>query len=174
MKIEAGCRVSLNVRMSDAQGHLLEETDAALVYLHGVNDIFPAVERALAGRQAGERIALQLEPEQAFGDYDVERVHVVDCAQLGPDVGVGLQVEGLPGQAGDERIYRVTDVSDEVAVLDGNHPLAGYALRFEIEVVAVERASADELAAATAPQAPDFLRVLAGHDRHADDDRHRH
>lgn len=169
MHIARGMLVSLQVRMFDAQGNLLEASEAPLVYLHGANDILPAVERALEGRAAGDELSLRLEPEQAFGDFDAQLVHVVERDRIGRDVAVGMQVEGLPGTVGDTRIYRVTDVADNVAVLDGNHPLAGMALRFDIKVLGVEAASAEELEPAEAPQPPDFLRPLAPHELHGGD-----
>ncbi len=173
MKIARGMLVSLAVKMFDAQGNLLEASEAPLVYLHGANDIFPAVERALEGKAPGEAVSLRLEPEQAFGDFDAQLVHVVERDRIGRDVAVGMQVEGLPGVPGDERIYRVTDVADEVAVLDGNHPLAGLALHFDIKVLGVEPVSAEELQQAEAPRPPDFLRPVAPHDLH-DGDGHEH
>ena len=159
MKIEDGCLVSLDVSMFDAQGNLLEKTDSPLVYLHGAGDIFPRIEAALAGHDAGHRATVMLEPEDAFGDADATLVHLVECRRLGPKVEVGMRYEGLPGQA-DGRIYTVTDVAEGVAVLDGNHPLAGWALRFELHVRSVERASEDALADAQRPQLPGFLRVV--------------
>jgi FKBP-type peptidyl-prolyl cis-trans isomerase SlyD len=158
--------VSLQVRMFDAQGNLLEASEAPLVYLHGANDIFPAVEQALEGKTAGDELTLQLEPHHAFGEFDAQLVHVVARDRIGRAVTVGMQVEGLPGVAGDSRIYRVTDIAEDVAVLDGNHPLAGIALRLHIKVLGVEAATAAELEQADAPQVPDFLRPVAPHDLH--------
>jgi FKBP-type peptidyl-prolyl cis-trans isomerase SlyD len=173
MQIARDTLVSLQVRMYDAQGNLLEASEAPLVYLHGANDIFPAIEQALEGREAGSECSLLLEPDQAFGDFDAQLVHVVERSRLGANVTVGMKVEGLPGAAGDTRIYRVTDIAGDVAVLDGNHPLAGMALRFDIKVLAVETASADELEQAESPQVPEFLRPVASHDLH-DGDGHEH
>lgn len=174
LRIEDGCLVTLKVRMSDAQGHLLEQTDAPLPYLHGAQDIFPAVERALAGRAPGDRVSLHLEPADAFGEYDAQLVHLVDRAALGRDVGVGMQVEGLPGVPGDMRVYRVTDVAGASAVLDGNHPLAGMALRFDIEVLSVEPLTAEQRAEAERTAVPPFLRVPEPHALHPGDDATRH
>jgi FKBP-type peptidyl-prolyl cis-trans isomerase SlyD len=165
MKIEDGCLVTLDVSMYDAQGGLLEKTDAPLVYLHGAGDIFPRIEAALAGRAPGFRTTVALEPEEAFGEADAMLVHLVDVRKLGPKVEVGMRYEGLPGRA-DGRIYTVTDVAEGVAVLDGNHPLAGWALRFELHVRGVEQASEDDRDAAGRPQPPPFLRVVAAHDLH--------
>jgi FKBP-type peptidyl-prolyl cis-trans isomerase SlyD len=165
VKIEDGCLVSLDVSMFDAQGQLLERTESPLVYLHGAGDIFPRIEAALAGHGAGYRTTVMLEPEDAFGDADAALVHLIECRRLGPKVEVGMRYEGLPGQP-DGRIYTVTDVAEGMAVLDGNHPLAGWALRFELQVRKVERAGDDELAAADRPQLPDFLRVVEPQDLH--------
>jgi FKBP-type peptidyl-prolyl cis-trans isomerase SlyD len=62
MKIDQGALVSLDVTMYDAQGNRLEHSEEPLVYLHGHDDVFPLVEEALAGKEAGARVALQLEP----------------------------------------------------------------------------------------------------------------
>lgn len=173
MKIEDDCLVSLDVSMYDAQGELLEKTESPLVYLHGAGDIFPRIEEALQGQEAGYRTSVRLEPEDAFGDADASLVHLVDCRRLGPKVEVGMRYEGLPGQA-DGRIYTVTDVAEGRAVLDGNHPLAGYALRFDLTVRGVERASEDELAGAERPRTPEFLRVVESRGLHRPPHGHEH
>lgn len=159
--------------MYDAQGQLLEKSDAPLVYLHGAGDIFPRIEEALAGQEPGFRTSLLLEPEDAFGEADAALIHLVEASRLGAAVEVGMRYEGLPGQP-DGRIYTVTDVAEGMAVLDGNHPLAGWTLRFELHVVGVERASEEEVAAAARPQPPEFLRVVAAQDLHAPRDDRKH
>ena len=173
MKIEEGCLVSLDVSMFDAQGNLLEKSEAPLVYLHGAHDIFPRIEASLAGQEAGYRTTVQLEPEDAFGDADESLIHLVECDKLGANVEVGMRYEGLPGRP-DHRIYTVTDVAEGMAVLDGNHPLAGWALRFDLHVRGVERASEEERAGAERPRPPEFLRVLAPHDLDDEDQGHEH
>ncbi len=159
--------MSLDVAMYDAQGHLLEKSEAPLVYLHGAGDLMPRIEQALHGQEEGFTSSLLLEPEDAFGDADESLVHLVECRQLGDQVEEGMRYEGIPGHA-DGRIYTVTDVAEGKAVLDGNHPLAGWALRFDICVRAVERATEDEIATATRPLLPEFLRPVAAHDLHRD------
>ncbi len=159
MKIDQGALVSLDVTMYDAQGNLLERSDEPLVYLHGHDDIFPRVEAALVGKEAGSQVALQLEPEDAFGDYDPALVVLMPLDNLGKGVEVGMRVEGDGGQGTPGRIFTITDIADGMAVLDGNHPLAGFALRFDITVVDVRGASAEELAEAESTRLPDFLRL---------------
>jgi len=173
MKIEDGCLVGLDVSMFDAQGELLEQTESPLVYLHGAQDIFARIEAALTGQEPGYRATVMLEPEDAFGEADPSLVHLVECRTLGPKVEVGMRHEGLPGQP-DGRIYTVTDIAEGVAVLDGNHPLAGWVLRFDLHVRSVERASDEELAAAERPQLPEFLHVARPQDLHRPRDETEH
>jgi len=159
MKITDGALVSLDVKMYDAQGELLEQSDVPLQYLHGHEDIFPRLEEALTGKEVGAHLMLQLEPEDAFGDYDADLVMLAPVVDLGADVTVGLRVEATGPQGEDQCLFTITDIADGMAVLDGNHPLAGMALRFDIRVVGVRQATEQELEEADAPRLPDFLRL---------------
>ena len=159
MKITDGALVSLDVKMYDAQGELLEQSDVPLQYLHGHEDIFPRIEEALTGKEVGAHLMLQLEPEDAFGDYDADLVMLAPVDDLGGDVTVGLRVEATGPQGEDQCVFTITDIADGMAVLDGNHPLAGMALRFDIRVVGVRQATEQELEEADAPRLPDFLRL---------------
>jgi FKBP-type peptidyl-prolyl cis-trans isomerase SlyD len=159
MKIADGALVSLDVKMYDAQGALLEASEAPLTYLHGHEDIFARIEQALAGREAGAQVQLQLEPEDAFGDYDPELVVLAPLTDLGSEVTVGLRVEATAPDGGDACLFTITDIADGMAVLDGNHPLAGMALRFDIRVLDVRAATDEELADAERIGVPDFLSV---------------
>ncbi|HTN50324.1 MAG TPA: peptidylprolyl isomerase [Burkholderiaceae bacterium] len=159
MKIAHGSLVSLDVTMYDAQGELLEKSDNPLLYLHGHEDIFPRIEEALAGREPGDRVTLQLEPDDAFGDYDPELVMLVEADEVGEDVAIGMRVEAAGPDGEDRCLFTVTDIADGMAVLDGNHPLAGMVLRFDIRVIEVRAATAEELAEAESVQVPGFLSV---------------
>ena len=126
--------------MYDAQGTLLRAPEE-ISYLHGgYGRLLEALERALEGKAAGTRLQLQLEPEQAFGEYDAELVRVEPLERYGEGVEAGMEVEE------DSRLYTVTDVAGGKAMLDGNHPLAGMALRFSIEIISIRKASPEEIA----------------------------
>jgi len=84
-------------------------------------------------------VRIQLEPEDAFGEYDADLLRVEPAERYGEGLAIGMEVEE------DSRFYTVTDVADGKAVLDGNHPLAGIALRFFCEVVSVRTAKPEEL-----------------------------
>ena len=111
-----------------------------LTYLHGgYGELLAALEQALEGKAPGESVRLQLEPDQAFGDYDAGLLRVEPAARYGEGIAAGMQVEE------DERVYTVTDVAAGKVVLDGNHPLAGMALRFFCQVLSVRTAKAEEI-----------------------------
>ncbi|HEY5898015.1 MAG TPA: peptidylprolyl isomerase [Burkholderiales bacterium] len=111
-----------------------------LTYLHGgYGEMLEALELALEGKGVGESVMLQLEPEQAFGEYDAALVRVEPIERYGEGVAPGMQIE-----EGD-RLYSVTDVAAGSVVLDGNHPLAGMALRFSLVVLAVRAAREEEV-----------------------------
>lgn len=158
MKIDNDTLVNIDVSMYDAQGNLLEKSDEPLTYLHGHGDIFSRIEEELLGKEAGADVSVHLEPEEAFGDYDPELVTLVRIEELGEGAEVGMRVDGA-GIGTTTAAYTITDIAEGMAVLDGNHPLAGFALRFEIKVIDVRAATAEEIESAEAPAVPDFLRI---------------
>ncbi len=146
MRIAKDKVVSLEVRLSDVHGNLIQQSAEAVQYLHGDYDgIFAAVEEALQGRSAGEKIEVRLEPEDAFGEYDAELVQLAERAQFPPELVIGMQFEQEGGPESELLIYTVTDIAGDQVVLDGNHPLAGMALNFACTVVTVRDATAGEI-----------------------------
>jgi FKBP-type peptidyl-prolyl cis-trans isomerase SlyD len=150
MMIENDVWVTVRYRLFDSLGDALEPTERELTYLQGgYGTVFPSIEEALAGHGVGYATRVHLEPEESFGDYDPELVRLASREQFPDDLEVGMTFEGVPGEddADDEdgRLYIVTDMTDEAVVLDANHPLAGMSLRFDIRVVDVRAASAEEV-----------------------------
>jgi FKBP-type peptidyl-prolyl cis-trans isomerase SlyD len=149
MNVFANTVVSLDYKLFDADGELLEQSDAPVTYLHGgFSAIFPKVEEALAAKQIGDTASVVLEPEDAFGDYDSELVRVEAQDRFPADVEVGMQFEGLPNGDDDSAqmlVYTVTDIADGKVVVDGNHPLAGLRLRFDCTIVDIRPATSEEL-----------------------------
>jgi FKBP-type peptidyl-prolyl cis-trans isomerase SlyD len=140
MQVGRDTVVSLKIQMYDAQGALLHAPEDAHTYLHGgYGGLLDALERSLEGKQPGESVRVQLEPEEAFGDYDAELLRVETAERYGEGLEVGMEIEE------DERLYTVTEVAAGKVVLDGNHPLAGIALRFSCEVVSVRAARPEEI-----------------------------
>ncbi|MGI4858033.1 MAG: FKBP-type peptidyl-prolyl cis-trans isomerase [Janthinobacterium lividum] len=149
MKIAKNTVVALAYTLSDAQGKMIEESDEPLVYLHGgYEGTFPKIEEALDGQEDGFKTQIQLEPSDAFGEYDPELVKIEARDRFPEPLEVGMQFEGTPDEADDSLdalVYTVTDLADDKVVLDGNHPLAGMALRFSLTVTEVREATPDEI-----------------------------
>jgi FKBP-type peptidyl-prolyl cis-trans isomerase SlyD len=150
MKIAKNTVVTLHYKLSDAQGNLIEESREPMVYLHGgYENTLPKIEEALDGKDVGYETTIQVEPEDAFGEYDASLVKIEPRDRLPTPLEVGMQFEGTPedGEGGeDSLIFTVTDIAEDKVVLDGNHPLAGMALRFDLNVAEVRAASDEEIA----------------------------
>ncbi len=149
MLISSPCVVSLTWLLEDAQGQLIDELTEPVEFYVGGDDLLTKVEEAIAGQQAGFEIKLHLEPEHAFGEYDPDLVFFEERSLFDDKLEAGLQFEGpppgakTPGLAADA-IYTVTEVYLNHVVLDGNHPLAGIALRLALKVHSVREASEEE------------------------------
>ncbi|HTN65857.1 MAG TPA: peptidylprolyl isomerase [Burkholderiaceae bacterium] len=150
MKIARNTVVTVHYKLSDAQGNLIEESNEPMVYLHGgYQNTLPKIEAALDGKDVGYQTMLQVEPDDAFGEYDPELVKIEPRNRLPSPLEVGMQFEGTPD--GDDEgnqtlVFTVTDIAEDKVVLDGNHPLAGMALRFALNVAEVRVATAEEVA----------------------------
>ena len=151
MKITANTVVSLKVELSDLWGNVIERSDEPVQYLHGgYGDIFPVVEAALAGKGSKDSVEVRLEPEEAFGDYDDQLLRVELRSGYPDSLEVGMRFEGKTGTADEGLFFTVTDIADDKVVLEGNHPLAGLALKFACTVVEVRPASDQEVASGSA------------------------
>lgn len=147
MRIEKNTVVSLNYRMLNREGQIVEETEAPISYLHGGYDgILPAVEEALHEKEVGHSLSILMEPEDAFGEYDAELMRIEPKSAFPEGVTVGMQFEGGEEESDDMMIYTVTDVTEDIVVVDGNHPYAGMALQFECTVVDIRSATTEEMA----------------------------
>jgi FKBP-type peptidyl-prolyl cis-trans isomerase SlyD len=152
MNITAPCVVSLVWRLEDAQGQLIDELKDPVEFFYGGDDLLEKVEEALAGQEAGFEAQLHLEPEHAFGEYQPELVFFEERSIFPEGVAPGMQFDGVPEGAATQdmpadAIYTVTEVYDTHVVLDGNHPLAGLALRLDLKVRDVREATEEEVAA---------------------------
>ena len=146
MQVGKNTVVTLQYQLYGTDGELIEKTDEPVEYLHGgYGGMFPAVERALEGRDVGESCRVRLVPDDGFGDYDAELVHVEPRDKFPGTVEVGMQFEGSGEESGDAVVYTVTEIAEGKVVVDGNHPLAGQTLHFECTVTGVRAANEEEL-----------------------------
>jgi FKBP-type peptidyl-prolyl cis-trans isomerase SlyD len=157
MLITNPCVVSLTWKLQDTQGTLIDELQDPVEFFVGGDDLLAKVEEALTGQEAGFTAALHLEPEHAFGDYQPELVFFESRSIFADAIEVGMQFDGPPPGATTqglpaEAIYTVTEVYPGHVVLDGNHPLAGIALRLDLVVRDVREATEAEIEAGSVGQ----------------------
>ena len=152
MLITHPCVVSLTWKLQDSQGQLIDELADPVEFFYGGDDLLAKVEEALADQESGFAATLHLEPEHAFGEYDPALVFFEARAIFPDEVEVGMQFDGVPPGAVTAdmpagTIYTVTEVYPDHIVLDGNHPLAGIALRLDLAVRDVRAATETEVEA---------------------------
>ena len=151
MKITPQCVVALTWTLKDTLGDVLDELDEPVEFLLGGNDLLASIEEALLGHATGDTLELHLEPENAFGDYDENRVFLEPRSIFPVELEEGMTFDGAAMPSGAtaqipaEHIYTVTDIYPEHVVLDGNHPLGGIAIRLALKVESVREATASEI-----------------------------
>ena len=151
MKITSQCVVALTWTLKDTLGEILDELDDPVEFLLGGNDLLAKIEESIQGHDAGDKIDLHLEPDQAFGDYDESLVFLESRAIFPAELEEGMTFDGTAMPSGAsanvpaEYIYTVTEIYPEHVVLDGNHPLAGIAIRLSLKVDAVREATEAEI-----------------------------
>ena len=151
MEISQNCVVALTWVLKDTLGEKLDVLDEPVEFLMGGKDLLPAIEEALQGHGVGASLNLQIEPEQAFGDFNDQLLFLEPRALFPAELEVGLTLEGsaLPAgcnpAASKDALFTVTDIYPEHVVLDANHPLAGIAIRISLKVEGVREATEEEM-----------------------------
>lgn len=168
MEITEQCVVALTWVLKDTLGEELDVLDEPVEFLVGGSDLLARIEEALQGHSAGAALDLHLEPEDAFGEFDEELLFLesLDLFPEGTEEGMSFEgsalPEGVSSEAPRDGFYTVSQIYPEHIVLDGNHPLAGIALRLHLEVKSVRPATDEEIERKSAgtgffrvqPQAP--------------------
>ena len=143
MNISKDTAVTLSYKVTTPQGKPLDS--GHLAYLHGgYEGIFPKVEAVLDGQATGFATTLDLAAADAFGERDESLVRTIPKSEFPPVVKVGGQLRGA-GDDGQERVFNVVKIKGPEVHLDGNHPLAGQALRFSCKVTEVRAATPEEV-----------------------------
>jgi FKBP-type peptidyl-prolyl cis-trans isomerase SlyD len=147
MQITDNKVVSINYTLTDDANNVIDSSEGGdpLAYLHGANNIIPGLEIALSGKSVGDKLKVTVKPEDAYGVRDEALLQVIPRDRFEPDVDIqiGMQFQ-TPSESGLE-VVTVIQVTDDGVTVDGNHPLAGVTLLFNVEVVEVRDASEEEL-----------------------------
>ncbi len=147
MQLTKNTVATINYHLKDDDGNTIDQSsDGSFSYLHGANNIIPGLETALEGKQAGDEVAVTIEPAEAYGEKQLENIQKVPREMFPEDVEIkpGMQFNARSAE-GQPLTVTVTAVEDDGIVVDGNHPLAGVRLHFEVKVVDVREASNEEL-----------------------------
>lgn len=167
MEITSQCVAALTWTLKDTLGETLDVLDEPLEFLIGGQDLLPVIEAALQGHGPGAQLDLQIEPEQAFGDFNDQLILLEPRTLFPLELEEGQLIEGsaLPQgcnpDAARNVLYCVTDLYPDHVVLDGNHPLAGIAIRLALQVHSVRDATEEEVGRGSTGAS--FFRVDAPH-----------
>lgn len=148
MRIDHNAVVAFDYTLTDSSGQVLDSSDGRepLAYLHGTGGIIPGLERELDGKQAGDTLEVDIQPKDAYGERNdaleqqVPREQFQGVEQLEP--GMQFRVDTPEGAM----VFTVTQVADDMVTVDGNHPLAGVPLHFNVTVRDVREATEEEIA----------------------------
>ena len=147
MIISAQHVVTIEYTLTDDEGRTLDSSEGRepLSYLHGANNIVPGLEKALEGKEVGADLKVTVTPAEGYGDYQdgfVRNVPVRKLPNGRAQVGQRVRIDTSAGP----HIFTIKSVKGDYAQLDGNHPLAGKTLHFQVKVVGVRAPTAEELA----------------------------
>jgi FKBP-type peptidyl-prolyl cis-trans isomerase SlyD len=147
MKIAEKHVVTLNYTLKDNDDNIIDKSDdGSFCYLHGASNIIPGLENALTGKTSGNELSVSVAPEEGYGPRDDARIQEVPRDAFPPDItiepGMQFNAEGPDGQA---VMVTIAKVEDSTVTVDGNHPLAGVTLHFDVTITDIRDASAEEL-----------------------------
>ncbi|HWR81034.1 MAG TPA: peptidylprolyl isomerase [Pseudomonas sp.] len=149
MLIAANKAVSIDYTLTNDAGEVIDSSagGAPMVYLHGAGNIIVGLEKALEGKRAGDELSVAVEPQDAYGEYSAELVAVLgrEMFEGVDELEVGMQFHAS-GPDGSMQIVTIRDLDGDEVTVDGNHPLAGQRLNFQVKVVDVRDAHAEEIA----------------------------
>ena len=138
--------VGIDYRLTVADGTEVDTTAdrGPMEYLHGHQNIVPGLEKELEGHEVGDALEITVGPKEGYGELDPERVVEVNREQLGFEAEVGAVFSAkLPD--GRERHLLIAEIEGDTVTLDGNHPLAGQTLRFEVSIASIREATEEEI-----------------------------
>jgi FKBP-type peptidyl-prolyl cis-trans isomerase SlyD len=148
MNITKGSVVLFDYTLNDDDKEIIDSSKdgGPLAYLHGEGQIVKGLEKVMEGKKAGDSFSVTVSPEEAYGMPDPAKIAVVSADQIegGEDLEEGMQLEASNDEG--EQIVVVSKIEGDKVTLDGNHPLAGMTLHFDITVREVRAATAEEIA----------------------------
>ncbi|MDB5103536.1 MAG: FKBP-type peptidyl-prolyl cis-trans isomerase [Fibrobacteres bacterium] len=147
MQISKNKVVSIDYTLTDSKGEVLDSSSKGepLQFIQGQGHLIPGLEKALEGKSAGEALKAQIPAKEAYGVRDEALMQTIpkDNFEDIPDLKVGMELEAESDDG--VRVITVVGIEDDKVIVDGNHPLAGMDLNFDVKIVGVREATTDEL-----------------------------
>ena len=147
MAITQDSVVTLHYTLKDDTGEVIDSSSSGepLAYLHGHGNLVPGLERELAGKSAGDKLSVKVSAADGYGEFDQALVQKVPRRALKgiKSLNVGMRLHAQTAQG--PQAVTVTHIQGDMVTLDGNHPLAGKNLNFDIEITDVRAATQEEL-----------------------------
>ena len=139
--------VTINYTLTNTDGQVIDQSqDSTFAYLHGAQNIIPGLENALNGKQAEDTLQVTIDPKDGYGERDDSQIQEVPREMFPQDVDIAV---GMTFHAetpdGAPITVTVAGITPDAVTVDGNHPLAGQTLNFDIEVINVRDAETEEL-----------------------------
>ena len=147
MQIGPNSVVSIHYELSNDAGEILDASAEGqpLVYLHGAHNIIPGLEKELAGKAVGDSLKVKVQPEEAYGVRQPELIQQVPRNAFPDPDNLAIGMRFTAQSEGGQISIVITELADETATVDGNHPLAGVVLNFDVNVADVRAATDEEL-----------------------------
>lgn len=147
MNITENCVASFHYTLTDGSGKVLDSSEGQepLSYLHGAGNIIPGLEKELLGKKVGDKLNVSVKAAEAYGERDDSMVQKLPSSMFS---GVDNIEAGMEFHAETEhglQVVTVTSVEDDEVTIDGNHPLAGVDLTFDVEITDIRAATEDEM-----------------------------
>ncbi|MDA3900230.1 MAG: peptidylprolyl isomerase [Spirochaetes bacterium] len=147
MTVKENAVVSMEYNLTDNEGNVIDTTKdrAVFSYIHGAGMIIKGLESELTGKNLGDKFSVELSPDDAYGPVNDQMIQNVPIEQLSgiENLQQGMQLQVQSGEM--SHIVTVAEIGEKEVTIDGNHPLAGVPLKFDVEVVDVRDATAEEL-----------------------------
>jgi FKBP-type peptidyl-prolyl cis-trans isomerase SlyD len=142
--IVKGKVVGFSYHLKNSKGTTLDQSEEPLLYLHGEGNIVPGLERELEGLKDGDSKKVEVSPEDGYGAYDESLVFQVPKAELPPEAELEIGMEFQTDTADGRMVLFVQEIRENDVVLNGNHPLAGETLHFDVTIRTIRDATAEE------------------------------
>ena len=148
MQISKDLVASIHYTLKNADGEVLDTSDGQepLHYVHGAQNIVPGLEKELEGKTTGDKLAVVVDPIDGYGEYNAELIQELPKDMFaGVDtIEVGMEFQAQTPEGG-MQIIEVKSIDGDKITVDGNHPMAGQTLHFDVEITDVREATKDEL-----------------------------